>query len=807
MQRSKRWMNSCVLRHAATAIAFAWTMAIACLARAQSDAIDGGAGDAQAAPNASDAAAAADAGAALSDGGSAAAPVASPAPSAPAPDTAPPASAQPEPTDAGAPSNVLETVVVTAERHETNLQNTPTSISAFGPSILQDRAVGSVRDLAGQIPNLSIARANISYTTQTYALRGVGETDPIQEPVVAVYVDDVYQPRQLASMFDFNDVERVEVLRGPQGTLYGRNSSAGAIRIITADPGNDFHTTDSLTYGGFNTVKAIGSVSGPIVRDRLYASVAFLHNQRDGIDWDPTLVRDVNRIDVDAGRVKIRWTPGDRWDILGIANGMIDRSDSRSYIPAAQPGVAPSCLLTPQPWRCPGLSTRTSYSEVPPYQHLNQISGSVRAIYHVSKELQFKSTTAAGGFDLNPVWYDNDGAAALIQKNLIHYEDGFFTDEFLVNGDYRWVDFSTGVFYLHERFFVNRDGYSRKNAMNTDPTTTPTNYAFLRAHNITTTNSLAPFGEINLKPTRELTLTAGVRETIEWKTFHFQNYVLDATGDVVAPSIHGDASQGWSAVTPKGAIAYQWVPEFLTYGTYARGFRSGGFDNRATNFALAETPFNPEYVDTFEGGVKTELFGHRFRANASAFYNLYSDLQVSHTDPAYPGNSIRGNAAKAVTEGVEIETDTRLPLGLSIQLAGGYLYANYDNYNNCGGPGVNCGGHPLINAPRWNFAGGATLDLPLPVPGIVRVGGDVEWSSEAFSTALSRSQDEYPQQAFLNGTLSWTSEDDHFVGILSGRNILNSQKPVSSSYTPSTGVLFYNYADPAVAMVTLKYQR
>jgi iron complex outermembrane receptor protein len=485
---------------------------------------------------------------------------------------------------------------------------------------------------------------------------------------------------------------------------------------------------------------------------------------------------------------------------------MIDRSDSRSYIPAAQPGVGAACLATTSPWKCPGFSATTSYSEVQPYQHMNEGSASVRAIYNVTKELKLKSITAGGGFDLDPVYYDNDGVAALIQKDLIHYEDGYFTEELGINGDYHWINFSGGLFYLHERFFVQRDGYSRKNAMPTDPTVTPSNYTFLRAHNISTTNSSAAFGEINVKLIDGLTLTGGLRETVDWKSFRFNNSVLDATGDLVAPSIQGEASKSWAALTPKASIAYQWTPDVFQYVTYAKGFKSGGFDNRATNLTLAETPFNPEYVDSFEGGIKSELFDHHLRANLAAFYNDYRDLQVSHTDPAYPGNSIRSNAAKAETEGVELETDTRLPFGLSVQLSGGYLYANYDNYQNCGGPGVNCGGHPLINAPRWNYTIGGTLDIPLPVPGVVRLAGDVEWSSEAFSTALSRPQDEYPGQSFVNGTLSWTSEDDHLVAILSSRNLLNSQKPVSASYTPSSGILFYNFADPRTVLVTLKYQ-
>jgi iron complex outermembrane receptor protein len=738
-------------------------------------------------------------------------------PSVAADSGAPNAPSAPTLVDGGTPpANVLETVVVTAERRETNLQSTATSITAFGTGVLQDRNVTSIRDLAGQIPNLSIARANISYTTQTYALRGVGETDPIQEPVVAVYLDDVYQPRQLASMLDFNDIERVEVLRGPQGTLYGRNSNAGAIRIITPDPGNDFHTVDSLTYGlspsptgaaaPVNTIKAVGSVSGPIVRDRLYASVAYLHNSRDGIDFDPTLNRDVNRIDVDAARVKLRWTPEERWDLVGTFNGMIDRSDSRAYIPAAQPGVSNGCLATTQPWKCPGFSATTSYSEVQPYQHLNQLSGALRAVYSFSKELKFKSISSIYGFDMNPVYYDNDGEAALIQKNLIHYSDGAETEELQIAGDYKWINFVGGLFYFHEQFSVNRDGYSRKNALDTNPESDPGNYVFARAHNTTITNSGAAFGEINVKPIDRLTITGGLRETVESQAFSFDNGVLNLDGTVVAQAIEGNASKVWSAPAPKGGISFQWAPEVFEYFTYANGFRAGGFDNRATLIQFAKTPFNPEYVNSLETGFKNEFFGHRFRANIAGFYNDYSDLQVSYQEPQYPGNSIRGNAAKATTEGIEIETDTRLPFGLSVQLSGGYLHAVYDTYNGCEGPGINCDGHPLVNSPNWSFAGGATLDVPLPVPGLVRVAADVEWTSDAYSNALARPQDDYPAQAFVNGALSWTSEDDHIVAMLSSRNLANSQKPVSTSYTPAQGVFFYNFPDPRTVLLTLKYR-
>ncbi len=668
---------------------------------------------------------------------------------------------------AAATSVGVDEVVVTAQRRETNLQKTPIAISAFGSKILQDRGIKSIRDLAGQIPNFSIARANISYTTQTYSLRGVGETDPIQEPVVAVYVDDVYQPRQIGSMLDFNDIQRVEVLRGPQGTLYGRNSSAGALRVITNEPTAIFHTSDSLTYGSYNDFEARALVSGPLLGDSLTGSLSYLHHQRAGITHDPTLGYNVNRIFLDSARAKLRWTSG-KWDVEGVLNVLRDRSDARSYIPVTQPGGA--------------KATRTSYSEVPPYQHLDQISGSVRAIYALDDHLKVKSISSYGGFDLNPVNYDNDGQAALIQKNLIHYNDQYLTEELQLNGDYGFVNFTSGFFYLHERFFVERDGYSRKNASPTNPLTTPSNYTFLRAHNITDTDSYAVFGEANWRLTSKLTLTTGVRETLETKKFVFNNSTLNLAGQVVAPQIDtfghlvvGQAHHTWTAFTPKVSLSYQWTPEVMQYVTYSEGFKSGGFDNRATRLDLAETPFNPETVDSYETGLKSELFDHRFRANLALFYNQYKNLQVSFTDVSIPGSpSVRGNAGQAHTEGVELETDTRLTDALSLQASGGYQFAVYDKYLNNTGIGSNANGHPLINAPRWTVSGGLTYEVPLHVYGSLRFSVDGEWTSAAYSSALERPQDRYPAQGFLNAALTWTSDDTHWAAIVSGKNILDT---------------------------------
>ena len=693
--------------------------------------------------------------------------------------------------DADAGSGTVEELVVTAERRQTNLQDTPIAISAFSAQTLADRKVDSIRDLAGQIPNFSISRVTISHTTQTYALRGIGESDPIQEPVVAVYVDDVYIPRQIGSMVEFNDLERIEVLRGPQGTLYGRNSSAGALRIITRDPTETFRAKAEVGLGNFGAVDVRGLVEGKIA-DNWSGSLSYIHHKRDGVTEDPTLGHDVNRIDLDAYRGKLRWAPNDHFDALLTVNAMKDRSDSRSYIPVRQPGG--------------GFDSQKSFSEVEPKQDLDQISGSLRLKYRLTDRLELKSITSYGGFDLNPVYYDNDGEVALIQKNLIHYNDQYATQELQLNGDYGRVSFTTGLFYLHERFYVQRDGYSRKNALATNPAVTPGNYNFLRAHNVTNTDAYAVFGEATWSVTDRLKLTTGLRWTNEDKTFTFDNGVLNLVGQVTAGSIKGRASKTWAQFTPKLSVQYQWSPDVLGYLTYSKGFKSGGFDNRATRLDLATLPFAPEEVITYEGGLKSELFDKRLRANLAVFYNDYQNLQVSFYDPAYVG-SRRGNAGQAHSYGVELETDAAFTDALSAQVSVGYLEAVYDEYKGAGGAGVNADGNHLTNSPRWNLSAGLTWEVPVKIPGSLKVGVNAQYQSSIVTSATPAAggQNNIPGQTFVNAVATWTAPDPHWQVVLSGRNLLDSDKPVSSTYTPSTAVYYQNFPDPRTVLVTVRY--
>ena len=678
----------------------------------------------------------------------------------------------------------LDDIIVTAERRETSLQRTPIAISAFGADTLAERKIDSIRDLAGQIPNLRIPRATIGYTTQLFSLRGVGETDPIQEPTLSVYVDDVYYPRQIGSMLDFNDVQRIEVLRGPQGTLYGRNTSAGALRVITRDPGNATEAAADIGYGSYDALKVRALLSGALAQDKLYASIAFTHYARDGTHWDPTLDEHVNGIDVNAVRAKLRWTPTETTDVQLTGDYLRDRSDTRSYTPKVQPGG--------------GYDAFVSYSEVEPMNRLDQAGASLRIKQELSQALELKSITAYRGFN-QPVDYENDGTAELAQKNLIHYRDRYLTQELQLNGNLGRLTFTLGGFYFHERFNVARDGFTRLGPLVTSPVNK------IGDVNATITDSYAIFGQATYALTDALKITAGLRGTWEKKRFDFTSNTINDARQVVAVRFTGTSDKSWNAVTPKVAIDYQFSPRILGYLSYTQGFKAGGFDNRASRLEDASRAFDPEKVRSYEGGLKTELLGRHLRANFAGFYNDYRNLQVSSYVPGL-ARTVRTNAASAETYGAEVELSASLTDRLNLQGSAGWLVARYKSFVGVAGAGTDASGNRLVNAPRRTLSGAANWTLPLPTPGTTRLGVDAQYTSAIYSNALNRPQDRIRGSAFVNALLSWTSDDEHWGASVSVKNIFETKTPQAVTYTPSTGIWYFVTGDPRTALLTLSYK-
>ncbi|KAF0812649.1 Pesticin receptor [Andreprevotia sp. IGB-42] len=672
-------------------------------------------------------------------------------------------------------------VTVTAQHKVENLQKTPIALSVFGEQQLEDQKIESVRDLAGRVPNLNMPRSSISYSTQTYSLRGIGESDPIQEAAVAVYADDLYIPRAISSMLDFNDVEQVEVLRGPQGTLYGRNSSAGAIRVITRDPDENTRGFVQVSGGNFDALNVRALISGPIKDDVLFGSLSLIHLSRDGTSWNPTRDQYVNNIDVTAVRGKLRAKPAAGWDVQLTVNGLADRSDTTSYTPQQQP---PGQY---DPW--------VTYSSLDPKNHLNQGSGVLRALYAIDDHLQFKSVTAYSAFD-QPVDYDNSGQAAQIQQNLIKYKQHYFTQEFQLNGSYDRYDFTAGLYYYHENFEANRNNNTYVAASKKT--------SRLGEYSTTVTDSIALYGQGDYRITDALRTTAGIRFTREQKDFDYTHYLLNPAQQIIGRDFAAQDSEAWSSITPKLGVDYQWNPTTNQYAYVARGFKAGGYDNRAPTYLAATTPFSPETVTTYETGLKSELFDRKLRLNTALFYNSYDDLQATALDPATGANQ-RFNAAKAHTWGVEVESAATVARGLSLQFNLAYLKAVYDDFANAGGPGTNAAGKDLTFSPHWSASAAVSYVVPVELPGVLRFNADIQYQTSSYANAMNTQPYLIPAQKFINGNISYLSADSRWLTRLSVSNLLNDAYAQSSAYVPSSTAYYSNYNAPRTWLLSEQY--
>ncbi|MFS2159470.1 TonB-dependent receptor [Pseudomonas sp. Pseusp122] len=675
----------------------------------------------------------------------------------------------------------LSVVTVTAEHRSEDLQKTPVAISAFDEKALEDKQIKNVRDIAGQVPNLTLPRQSISYSAQTYGIRGIGETDPIQESAVAVYADDLYIPRAISSMLDFNDVERVEVLRGPQGTLYGRNSSAGAIRVITRDPTQETRGFFELGAGNYNAANGRLLISGPLIDNTLFGSFSATRLTRDGTVSDPTRHSDVNNIDIQSYRGKLRFKPDDSpWDIQLTLASTFDRGDTTSYSPFDANGR---------------FDKFKSYSGLNPKNRLDQGSSVLRAIYAIDDHLSFKSVTAYSAFH-QPVNYDNSGQAALIQQNLILYKQDYATQEFQLNGDYDKFSFTTGLHLYREKFDADRDNLTYSIAQK--------RVIGQGQYSTTQTESYALYGQGSYHLTSQLSLIAGLRYTREHKNFDFANYGITTTRQITGTNFTADDSHSWQSTSPKIGFEYAWTPHLNQYGYVAKGFKAGGYDNRAPTQAAAEQAFSPEDVTTYETGFKGDFFNNRLRANVAFFYNNYKDLQTNAYEPSL-GVNLRTNVGRAHTYGVELETLSALTDDLQLSANVGYLQSEYDDFQNASGPGVDANGKQLVLSPRWNASVGLNYTVPAGIPGTVLVGTDAQFQTKSYANALNDDIQEVPTQTFWNAHTSYITPDGHWTTTLAVKNLLDRAYPQSVGYIPSSGQRYYSINDPRTLLLTVRY--
>jgi iron complex outermembrane receptor protein len=601
-----------------------------------------------------------------------------------------------------------QTVVTAARTGERDVQSIPMAISVLSGQDLERVQARTVEHLAGLAPSVTFSQ-NTGFAQLT--IRGIGTNVVFagSDPSSAVYLDGVYLARPAMQLADMLDLERVEVLRGPQGTLYGRNAVGGAINLVTRPPANELEASARLVVGNFNSLRTEARVAGPIVRDKVFGSASFLRGVRDGT------VRDLDNPDhplggedVTAARGKVQVIFNPRSDLL--VWGDVTHQDPTPLTYAKVLAVKPGFEVA-NPADLHEVRTST------PAWSRNLVYGAAaRFTMRLAPQTTLTSLTSYRQLDYD-VLADADITELELTASNIHEIHRQVSQEVTISQRRSGVTWIGGVFLFgdvdRQPTSVRLGGPRVENRLNPR----------------VDTDTAAIFGHATLPITGRLSATAGLRYTNDRKTIvnEGQLYTLDLPTVALAGSAYAYTdSMTHTAWSPKAGLEMRAWESALAYVSASRGFKSGGFNPSSQQPGLG---YHPEWAWSYEGGLKTDVAGGRGRLNMAAFVTDYTDLQVQTT--IRPGVLDISNAAAATIRGIEVEGAIRL----ARRLHGGghvaWLDARYDRYIAVGVGGItgDVAGRRLSNAPEW--AGGFWLEWNSDV------GSAGTWSLRADSRSQS----------------------------------------------------------------------
>jgi iron complex outermembrane recepter protein len=683
----------------------------------------------------------------------------------------------------------LEDTVVTATKTgETKIQTTPIAINAFSKESLQETGITDVNDLDIVTPNFKLHEGTMS---PFVTIRGVGSIaiDPGGNDAVGIYVDDAYTQRYTGLFSSLLDVERVEVLRGPQGTLYGRNTSGGAVRILTGMPTEEFSGYTTIEYGTQDRFGYTGALSGPIT-EKLKARVAFMKTSREGFfDNDgPFTPATLDPEDKEGVRAKLQFTPSDNMDFL--LSGEVQRVELSGGVTMLQyidPAYAVAMGATP--WKPLDYYVSSPVDRPGTEQQTERwgLTGNI----NLTHDILLKSITSYG--EHHGSVSETDGTTLNEVEDSGQHNFRAFNQEFQLNGKWGALSLVGGLFYLHEQEWSDSliDVYSyhiqvvRNNGIEGD------SYgAYLS-------------GRYGL--TDRLFVSAGIRYCYdERKMFIDGNRMSINVGPGVwmdLQNFSGTDEDTWSDLSPKLGLDYQLTEDAFIYASITKGFKAGGWD---LGTYKQQAPYDPEYVLSYELGAKTDWIDKRLRANLTLFYYDYKDMQ-QYTFLLNPitglNESILRNATSADLYGGELELMARpvsnLTMGVSVAATFGE-YASFKSQDLLGNP-VNLEGNELVQKPEWSITAMASYVVPVKDYGYITLSGNYSWQDKFFSDALNTESLEVDARTTLNARIMFETEDGKWFLDVYGRNLTDERYystllslggPIIKGYLVSDGINF-----------------
>ncbi|MGE0188787.1 MAG: TonB-dependent receptor [Steroidobacteraceae bacterium] len=693
----------------------------------------------------------------------------------------------------------LEEIVVTAMHRDTLLKETPIAVSALTTDEIEELRITNIGDVQLRVPGLTFTSFTHAESYLSIRGTGIGADAPGSDLGVSVFIDGVPATGIADNNPNLFDLQDIEVLRGPQGTLFGRNVTGGAVLIQTTLPSREAKGKVELTYGDHALFQTRAMITGPLT-DSLAGKLTGNLERQDGNVRNFATGHYDNSINDGSLRGQLLWTPTQAVKAVFSADYTRDTSSSRTtrLVGNFQPSLWPILHYGPD-------VTNQSIDPV-----AIQTTGGLSA--KVDWEMPFATLTSISGFRAvdSSIDYSSmgDPIGQIVANQSEH--DRQLSQEFrlasLADQRLTWI---AGLFYLNS----DRENDHPTHVHAIVPGTFISGVPFFHVPNTlvqnqqVTTSSMAAYASATYALLDQLKLTVGARESIERKSGHslkfdtagFQDY-LDAT-----------YAHNWSSFTPQANLSYQISKDFLTYATVATGFKSGGYDITGDTVAALQTPFSPEKVTSYEIGAKSTLLNRRLEFDLAAYRANYKSLQVISYSPGAL-SSVTSNAGSSLIQGVELE-GTFLPTdGVTLGASYNYTDAKYDNFvsaNDKGELTVYSGNQiPYVAKNQLHLS--ASLSRPLGSDrGVVEFGADVTYRSAIeFNDANSVSRNLVEQSKYkglTNAHLSWESADKHTRVALWAKNFTDTRSIISEGDFKIFYATPAEFFDPNNSLYTVNY--
>lgn len=673
-------------------------------------------------------------------------------------------------------------IIVTAQKREQSLQDVNAAVSAFSGSDLADQQINSVLDIEKLVPNVSIGN---DFSQAKIFIRGVGLDNSFTgvDPSVALHVDGAVVSQSFAQLGSFFDLQRVEVLRGPQGTLYGRNATGGSINLISNKPTEELEGYAKFTVGNFNNFISEGAVGGPIIGDKLLARGAVRIENRSGYGENIISGEDINDASKQSFRGHLQYKFSDRGSVLlsGEYHNEDDAGLGLTFIEPIFPDTTdPNLIVVGEGFADTG-DIRDIASDIDPQNDRTTWALTGTVDYELTDNLSLKSVTNYR--DLDSTLVQDLEVSPLVTSNTqnLNTESQHFSQELQLSYNSDRLHGLVGAYYFQEDIQSN-------NAIGLNPSNDEIRVAFIGEVDI---EAFGLFGNFTYDLTDKFSVNAGLRYSDEDRRLFNNGTDLPLIGDGLFLGF--DDERSFDDVSIKLGVDYRATENILIYGNYSEGFKAGaaftGFRNPITA---------PETIEAFEGGIKSEFLDGRVQLNLAAFTYDIIDLQVSRTVAFGAGGftTILENVPEADSQGVELESKFQITDNFRVDVNASYLDATISTFETGDpftldvNPGlvdqVDLSGNSLSQSPETTFRVYAEYTLPLSNGSDLQFAGDVNSKSRVFFTPFENERVSQEGQVFLNGNIKWTSPSSALTAQIWARNIGN-EDTFNSLFPVSTG--------------------